>query len=240
MTDSKSVFGNDVVASIKVSGTYYPVFCAKSCSFELSNEIINRTGVNSGLGVLRRVRRTEFRGSVSGVTVTDNTNDRYSAFYLLQEAVRRSENDWQFDFVNLDGESVTISGTFITEGITLTGDVATFSQSSVNIIGCGVPVIDDSPSGGGSPGTDEDVDSDWWNNTEGKNNLTGNSQGGKSFAGKQVLAVSRSTRDYYVITSGTATNDKVRHDTSFDVLIFDVNNPFVEGETVWVMWKNAD
>ena len=65
-------------------------------------------------------------------------------------------------------------------------------------------------------------------------------QGGKSFAGKQVLAVSRSTRDYYVITSGTATNDKVRHDTSFDVLIFDVNNPFVEGETVWVMWKNAD
>lgn len=30
------------------------------------------------------------------------------------------------------------------------------------------------------------------------------------------------------------------HHTSFDVLIFDVNNPFVAGETVWVMWKNAD
>lgn len=238
MTDSKTVHGKNMIASIKVDGTFYPVFCGKSCSFSLSNEIINRTGVNSGLGILRRVRRTEFSGSASGVTVTDNTADRYSPFYLLQEAVRRAENEWQFEFINGDGETVTITGVFLIEGIELSGDVASFSQSTVNIIGSGLPVIDESPSGGDSPATDENVDSDWWNVTVGTNNLTGLSQGGKTFAGKKVLAVSRSARDYYVITSGTATGDKVRHDTVNDMLLFDVSMPFETGETVWIMWKD--
>jgi len=238
MTDSKAVHGKNMIASIKVDGTFYPVFCGKSCSFSLTNEIINRTGVNSGLGILRRVRRTEFSGSASGVTVTDNTADRYSPFYLLQEAVRRAENEWQFEFINGDGETVTITGVFLIEGIEISGDVASFSQSTVNIIGSGLPVIDESPSGGDSPATDENVDSDWWNVTVGTNNLTGLSQGGKTFAGKTVLAVSRATRDYYVITSGTATGDKVRHDTVNDMLLFDVSMPFETGETVWIMWKD--
>lgn len=238
MTDSKAVHGKNMIASIKVDGTFYPVFCGKSCSFSLTNEIINRTGVNSGLGILRRVRRTEFSGSASGVTVTDNTADRYSPFYLLQEAVRRAENEWQFEFINNDSETVMITGVFLIEGIEISGDVASFSQSTVNIVGSGLPVIDESPSGGDSPGTDENVDSDWWNVTAGTNNLTGLSQGGKTFAGKKVLAVSRSARDYYVITSGTATGDKVRHDTVNDMLLFDVSMPFETGETVWIMWKD--
>ena len=239
MTDSKTVHGKNMIASIKVDGTFYPVFCGKSCSFSLSNEIINRTGVNSGLGILRRVRRTEFSGSASGVTVTDNTADRYSPFYLLQEAVRRAENEWQFEFINNDSETVTITGVFLIEGIEISGDVASFSQSTVNIVGSGLPVIDESPSGGGgSTATDENIDSDWWNVTAGTNNLTGLSQGGKTFAGKKVLAVSRSARDYYVITSGTATGDKVKHDTVNDMILFDVNMPFETGETVWIMWKD--
>lgn len=238
MTDSKAVHGKNMIASIKVDGTFYPVFCGKSCSFSLTNEIINRTGVNSGLGILRRVRRTEFSGSASGVTVTDNTADRYSPFYLLQEAVRRAENEWQFEFINNDSETVMITGVFLIEGIEISGDVASFSQSTVNIIGSGLPVIDESPSGGDSPATDENVDSDWWNVTVGTNNLTGLSQGGKTFAGKTVLAVSRATRDYYVITSGTATGDKVRHDIGNVMLLFDVNMPFEDGETVWLMWKD--
>ena len=239
MTDSKAVHGKNMIASIKVDGTFYPVFCGKSCSFSLSNEIINRTGVNSGLGILRRVRRTEFSGSASGVTVTDNTSDRYSPFYLLQEAVRRAENEWQFEFINNDSETVTITGVFLIEGIEISGDVASFSQSTVNIIGSGLPVIDESPSGGGgSTATDENIDSDWWVVTVGTNNVTGLSQDGKTFAGKKVLAVSRSARDYYVITSGTATGDKVRHDTVNDMLLFDVSMPFETGETVWIMWKD--
>ena len=82
MTDNKIVRGNRMIASIDVGGSFYPVFCAKSCSFELTNEIILRTGVNDGLFPKRRVRRSDWSGSASGVLVTDNTIDRYSPFYL--------------------------------------------------------------------------------------------------------------------------------------------------------------
>ena len=104
MNDGGVVRGTQMIASIKVSGNYYPVFCAKSCSFEMTNEIINRTGVNDGLFPKRRIRRTEWSGSASGVLVTDNTQDRYSPFYIMQESVRRSALEWQFEFTNLDGE----------------------------------------------------------------------------------------------------------------------------------------
>ena len=63
MTDSKAVTGRNMTASIKVGEIYYPVFCAKSCSFDLTNEIIERTGVNDGLFYKRRVRRTDWSGS---------------------------------------------------------------------------------------------------------------------------------------------------------------------------------
>ena len=59
MNYGKTVKGTNMIASIKISGTFYPVFCAKSCSFEMRNEIINRTSVNDGLFPKRRIRRTE-------------------------------------------------------------------------------------------------------------------------------------------------------------------------------------
>jgi hypothetical protein len=137
MNDPKVVRGSNMIASIKVSGTYYPVFCAKSCSFEMTNEIINRTGVNDGLFTKRRIRRTEWSGSASGVLVTNNDGDRYSPFYLMQESVRRSTMEWQFEFTNLDGDIRTIEGEALIQNLPISGDVQSFVQCTVNIIGTG-------------------------------------------------------------------------------------------------------
>lgn len=234
MTDSKAVQGRNMIASIKVDGVWFPVFCAKSCSFEFNNEIILRTGVNDGLFQKRRVRRSDWSGSAAGVLVTDNTIDRYSPFYLLQDAVRRSEREWQFEFTNEDSETKTISGYALIENLPITGDVSGWVQASVNIVGTGAFTIDASP----SPSLLENVDSDYWNTTAGTNSISGNSVYGKSITGKTVLAVAREGTVYDPIFSGTATNRLARVNSGAGSVTFDSNIPFNPGETVWVMWKD--
>lgn len=235
MTDSKAVLGKQMIASIKVGATWFPVFCAKSCSFEFSNEIILRTGVNDGLFPKRRVRRSDWSGSAAGVVVTDNTSNRYSPFYLLQDGVRRAEREWQFEFTNLNGDVKTIEGIALIENLSLTGDVNSFAQSSVNIVGTGAFTIDASPSSGG---VDENVDSDYWTTTAGTYSISGSSVNSKTLTGKTVLAIAREGTVYDPIFSGTASNREARVNSGTGTITFDSNIPFNPGETVWVMWKD--
>jgi hypothetical protein len=235
MNDPKVVRGSNMIASIKVSGTYYPVFCAKSCSFEMTNEIINRTGVNDGLFTKRRIRRTEWSGSASGVLVTNNDGDRYSPFYLMQESVRRSTMEWQFEFTNLDGDIRTIEGEALIQNLPISGDVQSFVQCTVNIIGTGAFTMDESPS---SPTADENVDSDYWVTIAGGNSIQGLSVYGKTLQGKEILAIAREGTVYDPITTGSPSNRTALFNSALGRITFDSNIPFNPGETVWAMWKD--
>lgn len=235
MNDPKVVRGQNMIASIKVSGTFYPVFCAKSCSFEMTNEIINKTSVNDGLFTKRRVRKTEWSGSASGVLVTNNDGDRFSPFYLLQDSVRRSSRTWQFEFTNLDGDVKTIEGDALIQNLPISGDVQSFVQCTVNIIGTGAFAIDVSSS---SIVSDENVDSDYWTTTPGANSISGLSVDGKSLQGKTILAISREGTVYDPITSGSPTNRIALFNSATGTITFDSNIPFNPSETVWAMWKD--
>lgn len=230
MNDGKVVRGSNMIASILVSGSYYPVFCAKSCSFEMRNEIINRTSVNDGLFPKRRVRRTEWSGSASGVLVTNNTQERFSPFFLLQENVRRQALTWQFEFTNLDGETKAIEGDALIENLPISGDVQSFVQTTVNIIGTGAFTIDAIP-------TPTGVDSDFWDTTPGQTYISDLSYYGKSLINKEILAISREGVVYDPITSGTPLNRTALYDAPTGRIYFDTNIPFNPGETVWAMWK---
>lgn len=235
MSDQKVVAGRNMIASIKVSGTFYPVFCAKSCSFEMTNEIINKTGVNDGLFPKRKVRRTEWSGSASGALVTNDNQSRYSPFYLLQQAVRRVPLEWQFEFTSQDGDIVTIEGEAVIENLPISGDVQSFVQSTVNFIGSGAFFINRTSS---SIVTDENVDSDYWDAPAGAIFISGLSVGGKSIQGKQILAISRSGTVYDPITTGTPSNLTALYNSALGRITFDSNIPFNQGETVWAMWKD--
>jgi hypothetical protein len=236
MSDSKAVLGKDMICSIKIGENYFPVFCAKSCSFDFSNEIILRTGVNDGLFPKRRVRRSDWRGSASGVVVTNNTTDRYSPFYLLQEGIRRSVNTWQFEFTNADSETVTLEGEALIEGIPLSGDTGGFAQTSVNIVGSGGFLIDASVAS--DPPTDENVDSDFWECVAGETSISGLSYNNKSLVGKTILAVARTGAAHDPITTGSPVNLQAKFLTGSGSISFDANIPFNDGETVWAMWKD--
>lgn len=235
MNDGKVVRGSNMIASIKVEGNYYPVFCAKSCSFEMTNEIINRTSVNDGLFTKRRIRRTEWSGSASGVLVTDNNGNRFSPFYLLQQSVRRVALEWQFEFTNLDGDIRTIEGEALIQNLPISGDVQSFVQCTVNIIGTGAFTMDVSPS---SPSFDEDVDSDFWSTTPGAIFIGGLSYTGKTLQGKTILGIAREGTVYDPITTGSPSNRTALFNSALGRITFDSNIPFNPGETVWAIWKD--
>ena len=235
MSEGGVVRGSQMIASVKISGQYYPVFCAKSCSFEMRNEIINKTGVNDGLFTKRRIRRTEWSGSASGVLVTQNDSNRISPFYLIQESVRRSALEWQFEFTSLDGDVRTIEGEALIENLPISGDVQSFVQATVNIIGTGGFSMDVTPSSGLF---DENVDSDYWNTTEGTYTVSGLSVGSKSLVGKTILAIAREGTVYDPITSGSPSNRTALFNSALGRIVFDANIPFNPGETVWAMWKD--
>ena len=235
MNDGGVVRGSQMIASVKISGQYYPVFCAKSCSFEMRNEIINRTGVNDGIFPKRRIRRTEWSGSASGVLVTQNDSSRISPFYLIQESVRRTALEWQFEFTSLDGDIRTIEGEALIENLPISGDVQSFVQVTVNIIGTGGFSMDVSPSSGIG---DENVDSDYWTTTEGTYTVSGLSVTGKSMVGKTILAIGREGTVYDPITTGSPVNRTALFNSALGRITFDSNIPFNPGETVWAMWKD--
>lgn len=234
MTDSNTIVGTDVTMYVKISGEYYPIGCATSCSFDIDQEIILRTGVNDGLFPKKRVRRTDWRGSVSAVMVSNNTADRYSAFYFIQEAVRRAENTYKWEFIDISGNVKEIEGAAVIKAIPIQAAVNQFSTFDIQVEGTGPFTITD---GGGSPGiVDENVDSDEWTTTPGDYGISGTSVDGKSLVGKYLLAVSRSGVPYDIITSGTVGNLQAKFSSAGGTITFDT--PFNADETVWAMWKD--
>ncbi len=84
---------------------------------------------------------------------------------VMQQSVARAVQEWQFEFTNLDGDVRTIEGEALIQNLPISGDVQSFVQCTVNIIGTGAFVMDASPS---SPTADENVDSDFWSATAGQ------------------------------------------------------------------------
>lgn len=234
MTDSEVILGNEVIVSYKIGDTYYPIGCGISCQFELEQEIILRTGVNDGLFPKKRVRQTDWRGTVSGVIVTDSNSDRMSPFYMIDEAVRRAEGSYQFSFTDISGTETLITGTAIIKSQRLTGDVEAFAKFDLEIEGTGAftKEISSSP----SDPMDENVDSDYWLATSGEYSVTGDSENAKNTTGKTLLAVSREGVVYKIITSGTPGNGEAKFDTSNGTTSFLVE--LAEDEVIWQMWKD--
>ena len=151
------------------------------------------------------------------------------------ESVRRTALEWQFEFTSLDGDIRTIEGEALIENLPISGDVQSFVQVTVNIIGTGGFSMDVSPSSGIG---DENVDSDYWTTTEGTYSVSGLSVTGKSMVGKTILAIGREGTVYDPITTGSPVNRTALFNSALGRITFDSNIPFNPGETVWAMWKD--
>ena len=234
MTPNEVIHGKNCFVYILNGNDYYLIGCGISFSFEVENELILRTGINDGLFPKKRVRQTSFRGSVNSVMISESDAVKVSAFYLIQEGVRRTESTYKFEWEDNAAVTKTITGAFLVQAVNISTDVQSFSKFDLSIEGTGAFTIDETDSP--TEVVDENIDSDYWTTTDGETSISGTSVGGKSTTGKTLLAVSREGVVYDIV-SGTPSGRQAKHTsgtTSFDAAL-----PFNSGETVWQMWKDA-
>lgn len=236
MTPNEVIQGNQCFVYIKNGDDWYLIGCGISCQFELENEIILRTSVNDGLFPKKRVRQTDWRGSVSAVMIDNSDSEKVSAFYLAQEAVRRAERTYKFEFTSVGGTTKIITGDAVIRSIPMSADQTSFAKFDLSIEGTGGFTLDETDSP--TDVIDENVDSDYWTFTAGETSITGNSVNGKNTTGKTILAVSREGVAHDPITSGTPSGRQAKFSTSTGTTSFDSSLPS-NGETVWQMWKDS-
>lgn len=230
---NNEVQGLGVSVQAKIDGEYISIGCAVSAGFQFENEIIGKTDVNAGLFRKKRVRISDCRGTVAGVTTTSSTATKLSIFHFLQEAVRRSEIDMRFLFEDVSGNIVSISGLFLVQAIGLDADMSAFCEFDLSLEGTGNITTADI----NDPGelVCEIIQSDWWPVVAGESGISGPGNFGRSFAGKTVLEVDREGLQHDIVDTGTPGNRQAKY-TGSTTITFDPTNPFNAGETIFVVW----
>lgn len=238
---SSVVFGNNMVLEVKIDDLYVPIGCAFSCSFEFENEIIGKTDVNAGLFRKKRVRISDTRASVQGLTTLLN-NSTISVMYLLQQ--NRVEHDLRFRFIDEDNYAWQIQGFFIVKSIPITGNVSEFSEFDIQFEGTGgfsqsIPGDSSGEAGASIPG---DVIFDWWELAEGGTSITGAVAGhfGRSFLGHEVIEVDREGTELEQVT-GVPGNREYAYDlTTISIDPTNPGNPAAPSlERIYVIWQIA-
>lgn len=232
---STVVTGENVSVEVETSpGTWFFIGCATDFNFEFTNEIIGKTDVNAGLFRKKRIRMSDCRASVQGVATVMN-DEKVSVFYFLQESIRRSELNIRLRYEDKASNYITITGIFIVQFIGVTSNVSDFTDYDIQLEGSGgvtLSSVDDPTEVVGCP----ELKSDTWATTAGLSVIAGSGQNGLSFAGHNVLVVTRAGLVMEIISTGTPGNMQAKYTGSTSITV-DPTNPFNDGEEVVVVWE---
>lgn len=222
------VEGSDVVLSMYVSGTYYPILCATDCTYTCNAEFVEKTGPNSG-GVRQWSRRLEEHiSTVSGLTYVEN-DATLSFFYILQLGVRREEQEFKITFTDGLGDVKTLSGAGLIGTQSINGPATDFSNCEIEIRWNEEPEFDavEDPSD-----ECEVVDKLFLTLAEGDSTVSS-----ATLSGKTILGVEREGLGQ-VIIAGTPAAGTRECAFSGTTISFDSTNPGnVGGEKVYVLYK---
>lgn len=234
---SNIVFGKDMILFAYVDAAYTPIGCATNCSFEFENELIGKTDINAGLFRKKRVRISDCSAEVQGLTTLENDGSTITVMYFLQEGVRRTEQALKFVFTDEEGNQIQITGNFLVQSVSLTGDVSAFGEMDINFEGTGGFTISATDDSAGDPGIPGDVMWDWWEAVEGEISISGPGHYGRSFAGQDIEDIIEVDREgtQYDLVSGTPGEREVQYDGT--ELTFKSDNPFNAGTRVFVIWQ---
>lgn len=228
---SDTIFGNNAVLQVNISGTYLNIGCAVSCMFEFENELIAKTDVNAGLFRKKRVRMSDSRMGVQGLTtLVDDTS--YSPFYFLQEGVRRTEQDLRILFTDEGGIQKQVQGSYLIKSIQLTGKADDFSEYDIEFEGTGsISLEDPEASGSDIPGN---IQFDWWEGAGGETSITGPGHYGRSFAGESVKYVDIEGIGHDLVSGTPGNREYANTGTVISFLI-----PLEAGGRVYVLWETV-
>jgi hypothetical protein len=222
-----TIKGKNIVCSMDVGGTYYPIFCAKNAEFNVNQDEIETTSVNSGSSREYDPGMMNATLSMTGVTTLNNTNGRISPLYLMQQSIRRATQSLIINLTDDDGADVVIDFSAIITATGFTRDVASYSQCSVNFRVTGDINFDTVI----TPPAPSEVFSIYLSTTAGNTTVSD-----AALTGKEVLLVAREG-SVYNETTGTPTGRYFKFTSGTGTITFDSSIPFNTGEVVYVEYK---
>lgn len=228
------VAAKDVSVLVLVDDEYLTVGCATSMSYTYKNELIAKTDVNAGLFRKKRVRISDFSGSVQGLVTLYNQSGKVGCFYFLQEAIRRTEQTLKFLFTDSSGVIREIIGNFLIESEQLSGGAeGDFAEFDLALEGTGNLTVSEVSS---PPGAEcFESFSDWWDLTPGASTFSGTGAEGRSFAGQEILEVVRENAPPLKPTVGTPGDREYLFDGT--TITTWTGNPYSSGERAFVLWQ---
>lgn len=128
----RKVLGKNIIISLQVGDTFYPVFCAKSGELATDQEEIEVTSVNSGGDREYEPGMASHTMSVTGLTELNNLGGLVSIFYLMQQAVRRTIHNFRWTFTNSEGEVISLLFKAFVRTTSLSKDVGVYSNCTAS------------------------------------------------------------------------------------------------------------
>lgn len=234
------IYGDDCVMEILLSSNWYPILCQSEMTFSLKQEVILKTGPNSGLFREKTTRFAEASATVSGLTSIDNWTN-ISFFYIIQESVRTQTQTIRLKYRDQAGNGKQISGNAVIVNSELGTKIGDFALGTIDLEFSGEFDIEDVTSP--PPGTIQ-IYSDTWNVVAGQNWIDGYSYsnlfGYTIDEMTAILEVDRSGIQYDFVgyASGTVVgNRQVKYNNSTHRLEFQSGADFNTGETVFIIFK---
>jgi len=222
-----TVKGKNVVISILVSGTYYPIFCCKDAEFTINQDEIETTSVNSGSSREYEPGMMNATLSVSGVTTIDNSEGQISVNYLSQQSIRRQTQDIILTMTANNGTILITSFRAIIVTSGFNRNTLGYSQSNVSFRITGDVEFDTII----TPPTVLTVYSIYITCVEGEFSVQDN-----DLIGVEVIQVARSG-DTHEETSGTPGNHQYQFVSGTGTINFYSSNPFNDDEVIYVEYK---
>lgn len=227
-----TVKSNNVIIEVDISGTYYPVFCGKTMEYSQNQELIEVTSINSEISREYEAGMTTATLSIQGVTVLDNTDNKVSITYLMQESIRRAAQTMRIRLTDDDGGTLQIAFSALITNNTLSRSFGSYSQSSTSLTITGDPVISSvvPPPGVVCPESPLYIDC-VAGDTFVENALL-------EVTGVTILMVAR-TGLQHDATGGTPVNRQYKFTggAGNGKIEFDPNIPFNDGEVIYVLYK---
>jgi len=222
----EAVWGQDVVLSIYVGGSYYPIFCATDCTYQCAAEFIEKTGPESG-GARQWMRRLEEHTStVTGLTKIEN-GTTVTFFYMLQLAVRRAAQTFKMTFTNENGDEYIINGEGLIGTMGINGPATDWSNATLEIRWNGAPdltLITD-------PTCSNIQEPLYLTTTPGASSVSNI----LLTSSVTILEVQREGIGH-TKTTGTPVNREYKFTSATNTISFDSSIPFMTGEIIYVLY----
>lgn len=222
--------GKQAKVYLRISGTFYPVFCATECSYQMQFQDVLVTTRTSGKFRSRVSGLGDWGISVTGLTKIDNSDGQIAFLYLVQQGVRGKTVYVKMEFTDDDGNSKTIEGWVLVLQSQITATVGGFATATQYFPGDGAPLLDvvDDP-------VPDDLYKLYLATTEGAHEVSDADLAGAT----EIMLVEREDGGYTLIASGTPSGRQVKYtdNTTDGTLSFDSSLPFNAGEIVYVLYK---